>query len=327
MRRLAAAVALLGAVLAMASVGAASATAAQTAAERRLANEQRALAVAPRTVLLARLRATDRQFHLLERRIQPCPLAQADLVAAFRLHQLAIRRAARAGAASLRKRNSQLSRGLVLLSGAAQRCAVADTPVIPPMPAPPPVLVSGPAPVAWPTPAPAPRPAPGPGPGPGPGPAPGPGSTTPAPTITVRVAISLANVVNGETLDVSQALGTTELPPVIAPLDLAELQGPSCTRRGAVCLGFDRPLLWDKVRELMNDNLLVLLLRNVATVNVSGVLTQISQLITANDLSALIEVQRVGDRALRLVPIGPLAELSGLPDIPVADVAQLQVVR
>lgn len=290
------------------SLAAPAATGGQRAAEI-LADERRELATATRPQLLRRLRSTDAQFHRLLRRMSLCRLFQAERDAIFRIRDRAMTRASRASVRSLRLRNALMSQGLVRLSRVAQRCAVASTPSVPPLPAPAPELV------------------PSPGPGPAPGPLPIPIPTNPSPETTLRAGISLQNVVNGDTLDVSQTLGASTLPGSLPLSDLSELGNSACTRRGAVCLGVDRALLSAKLRELMNANLLVLLLRNIASVHVSSILTQITSLISAGDLSSLIAVQRVGDRALRLVPIGPLAQLTGLPEVPVAEVAQLQVVR
>ena len=289
----------LVAALVVASAGAAFAVGAPPASvEARagaiVANEHREMAAQTRPQLLAALRVTDKDFHRLERRVILCRFYQAEANAIFRLHQRAMTRAARASAASLRTRNQLLRKALVRLSLVAQRCARVPSPAPPQTPAPEVVPPSTP---------------------------------TPTPITVLRAPVTIANVVNGDTLDVSSTLGPLTLPAAVTTVDVSELSRGNCLARSAICVGIDRGLLSAKLREVMNDNLLLLLLRNVGGLNVSGILAQVNALLTTPDLAPLITVQVVNSRSLRLFPTGLLAELTGLPTIPIAEVGQIQVVR
>ena len=50
--------------------------------------------------------------------------------------------------------------------------------------------------------------------------------------------------------------------------------------------------------------------------DLAGVLAQVRALLRADDLASLIEVQRLSDTVVRLVPVGPLGGLAALPSIP-----------
>ena len=153
------------------------------------------------------------------------------------------------------------------------------------------------------------------------GPAPAPTSGGPALT-----AVSLAQVVAGSTIDASATLGARVLPNPITPVELGALNGPACRDPGAVCLGLDRTLLEETLRQLVNLNRLTLTLRNLFRPTSGTLLDATVPILAPGDLALSVTVERVGDRALRLTLAGRLAQLAGLPNAPQAVVGQLQVV-
>jgi len=246
----------------------------------------------PRLILLSKLRKTDRQWHALQKRIRGCSAAQAPFRQSNVLHLRAIRRASRASIKSLRARNALMSQAVVMLSRGAQTCATQRKPS--PAITPPP-----------PTRSPAP----------------------PPPKYLYTVPVTVLNIVDGDTLDLTAMLGSLELPGSLPPLDKSGLNDPPCTGVAVVCLGLDRGALNDALRKVMSQNLLVLLLRNLGNLDLAGITSQLGALLGAGDYSGLINVQKVGPHLLRLVPTGPVAQLAGLPDIPATPVGQVQVIR
>jgi uncharacterized protein YkwD len=93
-----------------------------------------------------------------------------------------------------------------------------------------------------------------------------------------------------------------------------------------VCLGIDRTLLEQTLRQVVNLNRFTLALRNLLRPTNGTVLDATVPLLAAGALSQSIGVERVGERSLRLVLLGRLAELTGLPSVPQAVAGQLQVV-
>jgi hypothetical protein len=155
-----------------------------------------------------------------------------------------------------------------------------------------------------------------------PPPAQGPGTGRLGPVI---VPISLANIVHGDSLDLTSVLGDARLPATLQPLQLQALNDRACRGVASICLGLDRPLLDAQLRALMDRNALGLALGNVGSLNLSGLLTQVDTLLGGASASGLIAVERVDDRHLRLRPLGPLAELATLPDVPQVAVGQIEV--
>jgi hypothetical protein len=141
----------------------------------------------------------------------------------------------------------------------------------------------------------------------------------------VIVGISLAGIVRGETLDLAPSIGDARLPASLAPRELSGLNDRSCRGAQVICIGLDRALLQAELQDLVNRNTLELVLGNVLTLNLSGLLTQIDTLLGGGGLSELIAVERVDDRRLRLRPLGPLARLATLEDIQHAIVGQIEV--
>ena len=140
------------------------------------------------------------------------------------------------------------------------------------------------------------------------------------------VPIRLAELVNGTSLDLSGVLGEFQLPPQLGTLELEQLEDRVCRGVAVICLGLDRPLLNEQLKDLVNRNQVTLALRNLGAGDLGAVLTQLATLLDQGDLSQLISVQRVGDRTMRLAPVGPLGQISGLPDVPDVVVGRLQIV-
>jgi hypothetical protein len=141
------------------------------------------------------------------------------------------------------------------------------------------------------------------------------------------VPVTVLNIVDGDTLDLSQMLGGLELPGAVPARDVNGLDNAPCTAVGFVCLGLDRAALNAALRAVMSQNLLVLLLRNLGNLDLAAITSSLGALLGAGDYAALITVQRVGPRLLRLVPTGPVAQLAGLPDIPATPIGRVQVIR
>jgi hypothetical protein len=246
----------------------------------------------PRLILLSKLRKTDRQWHALQKRVVGCPAAQTPFRQANVLHLRAIRRASRAGIKSLRARNALMSQAVVRLSRGAQACAIQARPSGP--------VVQPPRTV---------EPAP------------------PPPKHLYSIPITVLNVVDGNTLDLSAVLGPLVLPDALPAHELSALDRAPCTSVAVVCLGLDRAALNEALRQVMSQNLLILLLRNLGKLDLAGITSSLGALLGAGDYAGLITVRRVTDSQLRLVPNGPVEQLAGLPQIPVTEIGRVQVIR
>jgi subtilisin family serine protease len=227
------------------------------------------------------------QRRLLSERVSSCRVGAAVRKAALTLGALALRDADRERPAALRERVALMRRAVSGLSRVARDCATAAQPAAP---------VAGPPP-------------------------PQAGSSQ-----TALVPIRLSDLISGGTLDLSATLGGLSLPAAIVPGDPPVLSTAACRADGAICLAVDRALLDASIKELVGRNLLTLTVNDLASLNLSGLLARIAG-VAATELSNLVSVQRVGDQAMRLVPVGVLADLAGLPDIPEATIGSLQVVR
>jgi hypothetical protein len=249
-----------------------------------------------RLALFKQLAVLAGEFRALGTPRPPCRRTPARRAADAALLRRATARAARASAASLRTRAAVLRRA-VARRRAGVGCAPASQ-------APPPagVQTAGP---------PVPPPAQPPGTGPS------------GPLI---LPISLANIVHAETLDLTPALGGARLPATLPPLKLSTLNDRGCRGVNVICVGLDRSLLDAQLQDLMNANLLGVALANVASLDLSGLLTQVDSLLGSGDASGLIAVERVDDSHLRLQPMGPLARLTAVAAIPDVVVGQIQLV-
>src|SRR5207302_9946719 len=228
----------------------------------------------------------------LQKRISGCPAGRTAFRQANVLHLRAIRRASRASIKSLRARNALMSQAVVRLSRGAQFCATQARPS---------QAVRPPPPTREPAP--------------------------PPPKMLYSVPVTVLNVVDGDTLDLSAMMGSLELPSAVPPRDAGSLDNAPCTGVQVVCLGLDRGALNDALRRVMSQNLLILLLRNLGNLDLAGITSQLGALLGAGDYAGLVTVVRVGPRLLRLVPTGPVAQLAGLPDIPGTPIGRVQVIR
>jgi hypothetical protein len=247
---------------------------------------------------LQRLTALDRQYRVLLAIRPACASTRADRARARSLRGRAIRDAGAAGPAGLRARATLLRRAVAILRRAPRVC------VRPPAAPPAPVAGIASVPASLP---PVPMP---PGTGPG-GPA--------------TIPLTLASLLKGDVFDLTEQLGGFQLPAALGALGLGQLDDRSCRGVAAICLGLDRPVLNEQMRDLINRNGVTLALGNLTALNLPGLLTQVDLLLDQGDLATLIRVERLDDRVLRLTPIGALAELAGLPDVPDVVVGRLQV--
>jgi subtilisin family serine protease len=228
------------------------------------------------------------QRRLLSERVRSCRLGAAVRRSGLALGALALRDADELPAKALRERVALMRRAVSGLSRAARDCATAAQPQMPPLAGPP---LTAP----------------------------------PAPRVPRLVPIRIADLVNGGTIDVSSALAGLALPAAVVPVEPAALSGDACRADGAICLSIDRALLDAAVKDLVNRNLLTLTVLDLASLNLEGLLAR-SAAVAGAELTSLISVQRVGDTAIRLVPVGPLADLAGLPEVPDATIGNLQAV-
>jgi uncharacterized protein YkwD len=247
------------------------------------------------SALRGQLRTLDARYRSLDRRLaRSCAAAAAARAAARPLRERALRGASRATVRALRARIRLASAALVALGDGVRACA---------------------APVASPvTTAPPPPPAPAP---------PAPEPPAPAP---VTVSITLDRVVRGVPIDLAPALGPLVLPQWVTAVDLAALTGPACLAPGSICIGLDRSLMDRSLRALLDRNLLQVTLGNLTSLNVPGLLAQITSLLGAGDLATLVSVSRADDRGIILSLLGPLTALAAVADVPPVIVGRLQVV-
>jgi hypothetical protein len=245
---------------------------------------------------LKRLYIMGGRFQALQLTGTVCAIPAGNRVAQQRMVRRALQGAERARPAALRGRIALLSRALVARRKAIVACTrAAATPAVvqtlPPANLPPPTLP------------------------------PGTGSRGP-----VIIPISLADIVKSRTLDLTTQLGGGTLPPGLSPLELATLNDRACRGIDVICVGLDRVLLDAELKSLMNTSLVGLALGNLGTLNLSGLLTQVSSLLDTGEVGGLIGVERVDDTHLRLVPAGPLAQLQMVATVPETIVGQIELV-
>jgi hypothetical protein len=246
---------------------------------------------------LKRLYILGGRFQALQLTGTVCAIPAKDRAAQQRMMRRALQGAERARPAALRGRIALLSKALVARRKAILTCTRAAG-----IPA---VVQTIPTPANLPPPS---LP-------------PGTGSRGP-----VIVPISLADIVKSRTLDLTAQLGGGTLPPGLSPLELATLNDRACRGVDVICVGVDRVLLDAELKDLMNTSLLGLALGNLGTLNLNGLLTQVSSVLDSGQVGGLIGVERVDDTHLRLVPAGPLAQLQTVESVPETIVGQIELV-
>jgi hypothetical protein len=150
-----------------------------------------------------------------------------------------------------------------------------------------------------------------------------PGAGSPGAPGSASAELTLPQLINSVPLDVSPLLDGGILPDVINAVPLYQLLSAECVSQGAACLGIDPNALASSLTEAVND---LPLLGPV----LQPLLNQVLAAIGANDLASLIDVQRISDTVIRVVPQGPLATLEALLG-PVVDsvtttVGKLQII-
>lgn len=120
--------------------------------------------------------------------------------------------------------------------------------------------------------------------------------------------VMLPDLLGGVSLDVGPLLQGLPLGD-LKLVDVAQLTGPLCASPGASCVGIDAADLLAGVHQLLGANLVASLLN----LDLPATLASVRALLGADDLSGLLRVDRVSDTVVRLVPIGPLADLAALP--------------
>ncbi len=140
-----------------------------------------------------------------------------------------------------------------------------------------------------------------------------PGSTTPvivqpgAPGApgSSTTELTLPQLLNSVPLDVSSLLDGGILPDTISAVPLDQLLSAECVAEGAACLGVDPTALVSALTSAVND---LPLLGPV----LQPLLDQVVAAVGADDLASLLDVQRVSDSVVKVVPQGPLATLEAL---------------
>lgn len=150
-----------------------------------------------------------------------------------------------------------------------------------------------------------------------------PGAGAPGAPGSATAGLTLPQLLNSPPLDVSSLLNGGVLPAVINTVPLDQLLSGQCVTQAAACLGIDPTALASALTNAVND---LPLLGPV----LQPLLNQVLAAIAANDLASLLDVQRISDTVIRVVPQGPLATLEGLLG-PVVDtvnaiVGRLQVI-
>jgi hypothetical protein len=246
------------------------------------------------------------QYAAWRNRVRGCAAASADLRAANRMRARALRKVSVwMPVRTLRTRQVILSRAVKRLVVASRKCGVVqgETAVAPGAPAPQPIVVNVPP----------------------PGGGQGGGVTVDAPPITIQSPIDLRSLLSGVPLDLSQVLGGLALPPDLSIVDLGSLGLPVCVGPDAGCVAIDVDALRQAVQDLVAANLLPGLLNELTNLRLTGLLGQVEALLGTGDLASLVDVERVSDTVVRLVPKGPLAELSAEVNVPDVVVGQVHL--
>lgn len=274
------------------------------------------------------------QYVSLHKRVRTCAVARTDVRAAAALRRSALHRTSvRLTVRQLKTRRAKMNRAVLTLSRAAKRCAVAPVPqtvvTVQQAPAPAVTTVPGPGTVTViPGPPsvtpPSTPPAPTPGvtiviPGGGQVVIPGPSvdvTIPPLDGLTGIVPIDLTQVLSGSGIDLGQVL-EGGLPDVIRIVDIDDLDEGVCVA-GAVCVAVDPAALLAAVQQTID---LDETLPGAGSLieDPTALVGQVQDLVSVGDLDGLVNVHQTASGVLQLVPVGPLAELTGaagLPQVP-----------
>lgn len=128
--------------------------------------------------------------------------------------------------------------------------------------------------------------------------------------------LRMPDVVTGASLDLGSILGSLPLGDVVRVVDVLDLDGVLCSTAGVTCIGVDGALLRQALDRLLSRNLVTSLL----SLDLPGTIAAVQALLAGGDVASLIGAEAVGGSVLRLVPLGPLAQLAGvgvIPDLPI----------
>jgi hypothetical protein len=253
--------------------------------------------VAPAKVTqLQKMQRLNGQYISLTKQAKRCGVAKATLTSTGTRRTAALRKARSSSVKALKAKNTTLSRAVLGLAKAVGKCGPQTRTVQ--------TLV----PVAA-----------GSGSAGGLVIVPSPG----APPGTVSLGLGLPTLTDSPLLDLSSVLGGDVLPGLIPAVPLDQLTSGLCTTVDAVCVGLDPALLAATLSGAVSS---APVLGPIA----QPLLAQILGLLGSGDLSSLLDVQRVSDRAIRLIPRGPLATLDallgGVLDQVVGQVGRIQIV-
>jgi hypothetical protein len=119
--------------------------------------------------------------------------------------------------------------------------------------------------------------------------------------------LTFPELMNSRQVDVASLLDGGILPDTISAVPLDELASGACVTEGTACLGIDANALTKSLTDAVHD---APLLGPITT----PLLNQVIAALGADDLDSLLDVNRVSDTVIQLVPKGPLATLQALLD-------------
>ncbi|WP_217913760.1 hypothetical protein [Miltoncostaea marina] len=231
------------------------------------------------TVQLAKLKKADAQFRATLKRAAPCRTAP-QVRHAVKIRNAAMRKAARSSARQLRAKSVRMWAARVRLAKAAGRCTATTTPAT----GAPVVIQPGASGVVV---------VPG---------APGaPGGAGAPGVASLSVDLPVKPILDALPIDLSAALGAGVLPQTISLVPSTSLTDPVCALAGTACVGISTAQLKSVLTSLTSGVPLV-----------GPLLTPVLDRLTGGNLASLLRVERLGDRTLRIVPVGPLATLRAL---------------
>jgi hypothetical protein len=144
------------------------------------------------------------------------------------------------------------------------------------------------------------------------------------PPETVSLQLGLPAVTESPLLDLSGVLGGDPLPGVPSAVPIDQLTSSLCTTVDALCVGIDPNQLAGLLTQAVAD---VPLLGPIA----QPLLSQVLGLLGSGDISDLLEVRRISDQVIQLVPTGALGTLTALVGDVLGDltgpVGRLQIVQ